>query len=247
MTRRSGPWSDSVRILREHTFVSSTTDLSPDQKGNVAELAIALEAERHGIKVYRPVGEGGRYDLIFDLGSRLLRVQCKWGRCEGDVVLAHCASSRRTASGHSRRKYTPEEVDALAVYADRTSSCYLLPIEFVGDRHAIQLRVSPANNNQRGGVVWADDHEFSKIDWEALGAVAQMARASGWQPEGRGFDSHQLHSPDPGETIGIDELRNRLGWYAERASRGEMINVTRRGKPYARLLPPESLLDSEAA
>ena len=49
------------------------------------------------------------------------------------------------------------------------------------------------------------------------------------------------------ETIGMDELRNRLGWYAERASRGEAIHVTRRGKPYARLLPPEGLFDEEAA
>ena len=46
--------------------------------------------------------------------------------------------------------------------------------------------------------------------------------------------------------IGIDEFRNRLGWYAERASRGETIDVTRRGKPYARLVPPESVLDSMA-
>ena len=49
------------------------------------------------------------------------------------------------------------------------------------------------------------------------------------------------------ECIGIDEFRNRLGWYAERASRGDTIDITRRGKPYAHLLPPESPFDEEAA
>ena len=54
-------------------------------------------------------------------------------------------------------------------------------------------------------------------------------------------------STQAAEIIGIDELRNRLGWHAERASLGETIHVTRRGKPYARLVPPESLLNQEAA
>ena len=49
--------------------------LTTDQKGNIAEAAIVLEAIKLGIDVYRPVGEGGRYDMLFDLGSRFMRVQ----------------------------------------------------------------------------------------------------------------------------------------------------------------------------
>ena len=48
--------------------------LTTDQKGNIAELAVAYEASKLGIVVFRPMGEGSRYDLIFDLGERLLRV-----------------------------------------------------------------------------------------------------------------------------------------------------------------------------
>ena len=47
-----------------------------DQKGGIAELAIAWEATKLGIGVYKPMIEGGRYNLIFDVGPRLLRVQC---------------------------------------------------------------------------------------------------------------------------------------------------------------------------
>ncbi len=56
-----------------------------DQKGGVAELAIAAEAAQLGIGVLRPVMEGERYDLIFDLGTGLLRVQCKWATRRGAI------------------------------------------------------------------------------------------------------------------------------------------------------------------
>jgi hypothetical protein len=61
--------------------------LTTDQKGNIAELAIAAAAVKLRVDVYRPLGEGQRYDLIFDVGPRLLRVQCKWATRHGDVII----------------------------------------------------------------------------------------------------------------------------------------------------------------
>jgi hypothetical protein len=57
--------------------------LTTEQKGNVAENAIVFEAVKLGIDVYRPVGEGGRFDMIFEVGERLWRVQCKWAPLHG--------------------------------------------------------------------------------------------------------------------------------------------------------------------
>ena len=51
--------------------------LTTDQKGAIAEQAIAWEAIRRGLGVSLPIGDE-RYDLILDLRPRLLRVQCKW-------------------------------------------------------------------------------------------------------------------------------------------------------------------------
>src|SRR5215212_6406442 len=45
--------------------------LTPGRKGAIAETAFAAHATRLGFDVYRPVAEGGRYDLILDVGSRL--------------------------------------------------------------------------------------------------------------------------------------------------------------------------------
>jgi len=43
--------------------------------------------------------------------------------------------------------------------------------------------------------------------------------------------------------IGSETLRRRLGPYMHRAAAGETFHVSRRGKPFCRLTPPESLLD----
>ena len=53
--------------------------LSTDQKGAIAETAIVAAATKLGVPVYTPVMDGGRYDMVFELGPRLVRVQCKWG------------------------------------------------------------------------------------------------------------------------------------------------------------------------
>jgi PD-(D/E)XK endonuclease len=52
--------------------------LSTNRKGAIAEAEIAAAAVRLGIPVLRPIQEHGRYDLAFEVGDRILRVQCKW-------------------------------------------------------------------------------------------------------------------------------------------------------------------------
>jgi hypothetical protein len=52
-------------------------ELTSDQNEAVAESAIVHAAIKRGIGVYLPFVEGGRCDLVLDLGCRLVRVQCK--------------------------------------------------------------------------------------------------------------------------------------------------------------------------
>ena len=107
-------------------FASHMEVLTTDQKGNIAETAIVEHATRLGIAVYRPVGEGGRFDMFFLFPSgRIARVQCKWAQRQGGVVVVRSCSSRRTATGMRRRPYTADEIDAIAAYCaelDRVST-----------------------------------------------------------------------------------------------------------------------------
>jgi hypothetical protein len=133
--------------------------LTTNQKGAIAEAAVALEAARLGIGVYRPIGDE-RCDLIFDIGSRLLRVQCKWARRYDDVVVVRLYSARRARDGLRRTFYSEEEIDAFAAYCDDTASCYFFELADLA-QNEMRLRLGPTRNNQAKGVRWAKDYDFA--------------------------------------------------------------------------------------
>jgi hypothetical protein len=140
--------------------------MSTNQKGAIAEAAITAEAVRLGLVVLRPFPEGRRYDLVIDTDERLLRVQCKWGRRKGSVIVVMLTTCRHTPHGYVRSKYTADEIDGVAVYCHELDRCYFLPIDQVAGRSAIQLRLLPAANNQEAAINYAAEYEF--------GAIAQL-------------------------------------------------------------------------
>jgi PD-(D/E)XK nuclease superfamily protein len=149
--------------------------LTPDQKGAAAELAVIHHAAALGLGVSRPLTDGHRYDLIFDLdGTRLLRVQCKSAGRQGDVLVVWCRSRRRAATGFITRPYTACEVDAIAAYCHELDRCYLLPAALFSGRSALQLRLAPPKNNQKVGINWASDYELAARITDYQGAVAQL-------------------------------------------------------------------------
>jgi hypothetical protein len=163
-------------------------DLTPTEKGSLAEAKITAAAVVAGMVVARPVSEGRRYDLIFDDGRKLARVQCKWGRLSGDVIAVRTSTSRLTPlNGYLRTTYTPDEIDAVAVYCAPVDECYYLPIEMVACKSYLHLRLAAARNNQRVGVTMADDYR--------LGAVAQLGERLAGSQKVRG--SSPLSSTGP--------------------------------------------------
>lgn len=147
--------------------------MTTNQKGAIAETAIAHAATKLGIEVYRPVAEGGRYDMIFVTDDQLLRVQCKWAARRGEVLVVPCMSSWRSRDGFVRRSYTAAEIDAIAGYSVDLDRCYFVPIEQVEGRPAICLRLAPARNNQRQRINWAEEYELA-ARLVRHGAVAQL-------------------------------------------------------------------------
>jgi hypothetical protein len=135
--------------------------LTPDQKGTVAELAIAFAASKLGVGVYRPLNDGERYDMILEIRGRLLRVQCKSAARYADGVVIRCFSSRRARSGLVRRLYTCAEVDAIAAYCLELDRCFLLPMSVLEGHPEVRLRLRPARNNQRLGIRWGDEFDFA--------------------------------------------------------------------------------------
>jgi prevent-host-death family protein len=213
-----------------------TSTLTPNQKGAIAEAAIEKEAVKLGLVVARP-NLDARYDLIFDTGESLLRVQCKWGNLSTRecVVKVNLVSSWCTPTGYARSTYQAGEVDLFAVYCHELDSCYLLEAAGLAGRRAIHLRLSEPRNSQRACVNLASDFAFD-------GAIAQSEERLRGTQEAAGSSPASSTSSASAEVVGAHEFRNHFGWYMERAAAGETFHVTRRGRPYVRLTGADSTL-----
>lgn len=140
---------------------------NPNARGAVAELKIATAATALGVQVLRPMTERGRYDLAFDVGGRVLRIQCKWAGVRDGVVIVHLRSSYLTRTREVETAYSPDQIDAVAAYCDPLERCYLLPVELIHGMRAIRLRVGKPRNGQHAALHWAADYELP-------GAIAQL-------------------------------------------------------------------------
>ena len=167
---------DEVTLLtqKSHTChagprsVPRMVDLTPSQKGAVAEAAFTAAAIELGLVVLRPLCEGRRYDLVLDLEPGLLRVQCKLAQRLGGVLAVRLKTNRFTPSGYVSTGYSAAEVDAVGIYSAELAQSFLVPIAEISGRRALHLRITPAKNNQLTGVKWARDY--------ALGAMIDRAR-----------------------------------------------------------------------
>jgi hypothetical protein len=153
-------------------------DLTPSQKGAIAETAVIAEAARLHVPVYRPAMEGTRADMVFEVGDRLLRVQCKWARVKGEVVYVALGTCRLTPRGYVRTTYSRSEIDGFAAHCAERRETYWLPIEEFEGRTFAHLRLTPAKNNQRASVRMAASYPF--------GAVAQLEERRHGMAEVRG-------------------------------------------------------------
>jgi prevent-host-death family protein len=211
-------------VVREHVFVDS------NRKGAIAETKIAAAATELSIPVLRPIVEHARYDLAFEVADRILRVQCKWGALDqdGSVIKISLRTSWLTPAGYHRSPYAPGEIDLVAAYCGSLDRCYLLPSALACGRTGIYLRLAPPTNGQRASINLATDFEFA-------GAVAQLEEHHTGSVGARG--SSPLSSTPLAVDVGCHQFRNHFGYYLERAAAGVEVRISRRGRPYARLVP----------
>jgi hypothetical protein len=115
---------------------------------------IAADLIRRGYKVAIPYGEDWDFDLIVCRDERLERVQCKYTRSDGAVIIARTRSlSLTNGKVRSTKRYTAEMIEWLAVYDATTERCYYVPATELGEgMNTMYLRLLPARNNQRRGI-----------------------------------------------------------------------------------------------
>lgn len=120
-----------------------------------------------------PFGQGQAYDLVVDLGSAFLRVQCKmaWARGACLVFNTHATDHGRGVAAYHGL------ADVFGVHAPSSDETYLVPVAEMSKWEG-RLRLAPTRNNQRRGIRLATDYEIGRWTHDRLRAVAAMPSAA---------------------------------------------------------------------
>lgn len=94
--------------------------------GNITELEVLTYITKLGYQVSIPFGDRERYDQIWDINGKLLKVQVKTSRSVDNAIKFSCRSSHRKEGKCINSKYTSDEIDCFATFWD--GKCYLVPI-----------------------------------------------------------------------------------------------------------------------
>lgn len=130
--------------------------MNTTEKGNLAELKIAVKLLEQGRMVLKSVGDGCRYDLLVDDNGAYTRIQCKTGRLRNGVIRFNAFSQCSWKT--ELRKYNGQ-ADVFGVYCAENDTCYLIPVTKVSAWRG-WLRLTPVRNGQKHKVMLASDFEL---------------------------------------------------------------------------------------
>lgn len=150
-----GAW---VRILPPPQIKYQIWLMRTDPKyiGEQTELQVLFAARELGINVSIPWGDGLRYDQIWDVNGKLLRIQIKTARelDEGTAIVIPGKSTNRIHGKSVNQKYTPDEIDAIVTFYK--NQLYYIPVSELSNEK--KLRFSTPRNKQITNINWAIDY-----------------------------------------------------------------------------------------
>lgn len=134
------------------------------EKGNIGEAIILSEFVKRGIQCSLPFGDAARYDLIAEFNGKLNKIQIKYcGQItENNSIVCPCASSTNHTTNKHLTTYE-EDVDYIACYIVPLDKSILIPIEDIGNKKSMCLRLKYPSSGQKKGIHLIEEYEFDKI------------------------------------------------------------------------------------
>ena len=140
------------------------------ERGEWAEMYFAMQAAGRGMKVLRPYGQTGVYDVGVDALGKLQRVQVKstiYRRRNGEFSL--------NVMGPGRKMYEAGTVDFFAVLLIPVDFWYIIPYEVIGGSNC-SLHFTPGARRQKYG-------EYREA-WDLLRRTGLTIQACGDEDDG---------------------------------------------------------------
>ena len=121
--------------------------------GITTELEVQVAVSKLGAIVSILYGDCARYDHIWDIDGRLLRVQIKTSTMLDDE------SGFKFPGKNTAGKYDASQIDGIATMYD--GKCYFVPIDDCSNE--IKLRFTMPENAQVDQIKFAHDFELQRI------------------------------------------------------------------------------------
>ena len=131
-------------------------------KGNITELEVLTYITKLGYQVSIPFGDRERYDQIWDVRGKLIKVQVKTSSLvdENDTAIKFsCRSSQRSGGKTKNTRYQKGEIDYFATFWN--GQCYLVPLEETSTEKI--LRFEPPKNGQVKGITFASKYRVEEM------------------------------------------------------------------------------------
>lgn len=131
-------------------------------KGDASETKALFEFQKRDIQVLTPWGDNSRYDLVIEINNNFYRIQAKTANEEHDgAIKCYCRSSYNHTTNKRMDDYQ-NQVDFFFFYNFKYDISALVPIDIIGNRKSLNLRITPPKNHQNN-VLYFNDFSIDKI------------------------------------------------------------------------------------
>jgi hypothetical protein len=134
--------------------------MNTNQIGKITELDVLSYVIKKGYSVSIPYGDKDRYDQIWDIKGKLLRVQVKTCHpideaCTG--IIFNCRTTSLRSKGCRTLHYTSDEIDYFATIWD--GIVYMVPVTECSDKKKLRFSCKQAQPN----VSLAKNYIFDEV------------------------------------------------------------------------------------
>lgn len=133
--------------------------MDTNTKGKLTEIEVLKFVINKGYSVSIPFGDKDRYDQIWDINGKLLRVQIK--TChqykEEDAIEFKCVSGYSSSTGYKENRYSKEEIDYFATYYK--NQVYVVPVKECSKTKILRFSSKIKCNS----INWAKNYTFEEV------------------------------------------------------------------------------------
>jgi hypothetical protein len=142
-------------------------------KGDLAEQAAIFHALKRGWGVLKPIGDNLPYDLVFDVGGLLAKVQVKsaWLDMPSQNYVVDTRRTKTNRRRMIREEYASTDFDFALVYIQEKDSFYIFPVNvFISFGSSIHM-VEVAKRQRVPQSAFYRDAWNLILQWAARGEI----------------------------------------------------------------------------